>query len=52
MRVSARCSRGKQLVGTALVLAGVLLVFLCLPVRFFVIALGVTLTAIGLLLLR
>lgn len=41
----------RQLVGTVLALAGVLLVFLCLPVKFFLIVLGAVLTAVGLLLL-
>ena len=44
--------RFRHLAGVLLVLAGVLLVFLCLPARFFVIALGVALTLAGLLLLR
>jgi len=35
-----------------LVLVGVLIVFLCLPMRFFLIALGVALAAVGLILLR
>ena len=43
--------RGRQLAGIFLVLAGVLLVFLCLPARFFLIALGVLLVLAGLLLL-
>lgn len=52
MRVSV-CGGGKgRLAGMLLVLAGVLLVFLCLPMRFFVVALGVALAATGLLLLR
>ena len=35
-----------------LALAGVLIVFLCLPMQFLLIALGLALTALGLLLLR
>lgn len=47
-----RCRmQGRRLLGTLLALAGVLIVFLCLPVEFFLIALGVALTAVGLLLL-
>lgn len=53
MRVSGcGCAKGRQLAGMLLVIAGVLIVFLCLPMQFFLIALGVVLTAAGLLLLR
>lgn len=38
--------------GILLVIAGVLIVFLCLPMEFFLIALGVAMAAAGLLLLR
>ena len=47
-----RCVNGRRLLGMALALVGVLLVFLCLPVELLLIALGITLTAAGLLLLR
>jgi len=47
-----RCFNGRRMLGTALVLAGVLMVFLCLPVELLLIALGTALTAAGLLLLR
>jgi len=43
---------GRRLLGAALALAGVLLVFLCLPVELLLIALGTALTAAGLLLLQ
>ena len=43
---------GKQLVGAMLVLIGVLLIFLCMPLQVFVIALGIVLAGTGLLLLR
>ena len=43
---------GRRLLGAALALAGVLLVFLCLPVELLILALGVALAAAGLLLLR
>ncbi|MFR2150141.1 MAG: hypothetical protein ACLS7Z_06185 [Christensenellales bacterium] len=45
------CGRFRQMAGV-LVLSGVLIVFLCLPMEFFLIALGVALAAAGLLLLR
>lgn len=45
------CSRHRKVIGTLLALAGVLIVFLCLPMEFFLIVLGVTLAAVGLLLL-
>ena len=48
-----RCGdRGRTLLGVMLVLCGVLIVFLCLPMRFFMIVLGVVLAAIGLALLH
>ncbi len=43
---------GKRLAGALLALAGILLVFLCLPMQFFLIVLGIALAAAGLLLLR
>ena len=43
---------GTALAGVLLVIAGVLIVFLCLPMEFFLIALGVAMAAAGLLLLR
>ena len=46
------CGRFRQMAGDLLVLSGVLIVFLCLPMEFFLIALGVALAAAGLLLLR
>ena len=51
MLVSGCCGGKGRFVGILLLLAGVLLVFLCLPMQFFVIALGVVLAAAGLLLL-
>ena len=47
-----RLCPGRQLAGRLLVLCGVLIVFLCLPVRALFIALGVLLAAIGLMLLE
>ena len=52
MMVSVRGCRGKSVVGAALVLLGTLLIFLCLPAQLILIALGLTLAAIGLMLLR
>lgn len=46
------CGRFRQMAGVLLVLSGVLIVFLCLPMECFLIALGVALAAAGLLLLR
>ena len=46
------CGRFRQMAGVLLVRSGVLIVFLCLPMEFFLIALGVALAAAGLLLLR
>ena len=46
------CGRFRQMAGVLLVLSGVLIVFLCLPMEFFLIALGGALAAAGLLLLR
>ena len=46
------CGRFRQMAGVLLVLSGVLIVFLCRPMEFFLIALGVALAAAGLLLLR
>ena len=37
------CGRFRQMAGVLLVLSGVLIVFLCLPMEFFLIALGVAL---------
>ena len=47
-----RCFQSRRLLGAALALAGVLLVFLCLPVELLLIVLGIVLTTAGLLLLR
>ena len=47
-----RMEFGWRLMGMLLVLGGVLLVFVCLPMQFFVIAVGVLRTAVGRLLLR
>ena len=47
-----RCFRGRRILGAAMALAGVLLVFLGLPVELLLIALGTALTAAGLLLLK
>ena len=44
------CGGIRQGVGVLLVLSGVLIVFLCLPMEFFLIALGVAMAAAGLLL--
>ena len=52
MRVGGCYGRGRQTAGIRLVIAGVLIVFLCLPMEFFLIALGVAMAAAGLLLLR
>lgn len=52
MRVSVCCGKGRRLAGMLLVIAGVLIVFLCLPMELFFIALGVVLAAAGLLLLQ
>ena len=46
------CGRFRQMAGVLLVLSGRCFVFLCLPMEFFLIALGVALAAAGLLLLR
>lgn len=51
MRVGM-CGGGKRLAGALLALAGILIVFLCLPMQFFLILLGVALAAAGLLLLK
>ena len=42
----------RALCGAILVLSGVLLIFLCLPARVILIALGAALAAVGLILLR
>ena len=48
-----RCGyRGRQLLGSAMALCGILLVFVCLPMQFFLIVFGVVLAAAGFLLLR
>ena len=52
MRVGGCYGRGRQTAGILLVIAGVLIVFLCLPMEFFLIALGVAMAVAGLLLLR
>ena len=43
---------GRRLLGAALALAGVLLVFVCLPIQALLIVLGLTLAAAGLLILQ
>lgn len=43
---------GRRLMGTLLVLSGVLIIFLCLPMRVVCTVLGVMMAAAGLLLLR
>ena len=43
--------RGRRLAGILLVLAGVLIVFLCLPMEFFLIALAIVLAVAGFVLL-
>ena len=43
---------GRQLAGAVLLLAGMLLVFLCLPMQALLIVLGAALAAVGLILLR
>ena len=45
MRVGGCYGRGRQTAGILLVIAGVLIVFLCLPMEFFLIALGVAMAA-------
>ncbi len=52
MRMGGRGAPGRHLAGALLTAAGVLIVFLCLPMRFFLVALGILLAAAGLLLLR
>lgn len=47
-----RLCTGRALCGAILVLSGVLLIFLCLPARVILIALGAALAAVGLILLR
>lgn len=47
-----RLCTGRALCGVLLVLGGVLIVFLCLPTRVILIALGVAMAAVGLILLR
>ncbi|MBR2943243.1 MAG: hypothetical protein IKB82_07585 [Clostridia bacterium] len=42
----------RHIIGMALVLLGTLLVFICLPMQVFIIALGALLAATGLILLR
>ncbi len=50
--MSIRICAARQATGILLVLVGVLLVFLCLPMQFFLIVFGVALAAAGFLLLR
>ena len=50
--MGGRGAPGRHLAGALLTAAGVLIVFLCLPMRFFLVALGILLAAAGLLLLR
>lgn len=52
MRMGRRCGPGRHMAGAALIAAGVLIVFLCMPVRFFLVALGVLLAAAGLIVLQ
>jgi len=52
MHVGRRYCTVRQLTGVLLVLVGVLLVFLCLPMQFFLIVFGVALAAAGFLLLK
>ena len=52
MRMHVRYCAVRQLTGILLVLVGVLLVFLCLPMQFFLIVFGVSLAVAGFLLLR
>ena len=48
----SRCSLGlKRRLGAVLALGGVLIVFVCLPVEAFLIVLGVSMTAVGVVLL-
>ena len=47
-----RYCRSRQMTGVFLVLLGVLLVFLCLPMQFFLIVIGIGLAAAGFLLLK
>ena len=51
-RMRRHIDQGRRLLGAALALSGVLLVFVCMPVEVLLLALGVALTAAGLLLLR
>ena len=50
--MNTRYCAARQLTGILLVLVGVLLVFLCLPMQFFLIVFGVALAVAGFLLLR
>ena len=50
--MNIRTCAARQMTGILLVLVGVLLVFLCLPMQFFLIVFGVALAAAGFLLLR
>ena len=45
------CFRGRKQLGGLLALGGVLIIFVCLPVEFILIAVGVCMTAVGLALL-
>ena len=48
----SRCVFGaKQRLGVVLALGGVMIVFVCLPVEAFLIVLGVSMTAVGVVLL-
>ena len=47
-----RACTGRALCGVLLVLGGMLIIFLCLPTRVILIALGIALAAVGLILLR
>ena len=45
------CFRGRKQLGGLLALGGVLIIFVCLPVQFILIAVGVCMTAVGFALL-
>jgi len=52
MRMHRCRSGGRRLLGMLLAISGVLIIFLCLPMRVLCFALGVTLAAAGLWLLK
>ena len=51
MRVSRCCFSLKRRLGIVFSLGGVMIVFVCLPVEAFLIVLGVSMTAVGVVLL-